>query len=124
MFDIVGYALIKKGATKIVSPAPISDFTDGRVRVMEFADDGGVLVVNASGNAVAMVEKEDVISSFRCNLEADVVCPPNLNILQRYEYAAKCSLRKGGYNHIVREMVIAASLHKKEFNDGFLWQKQ
>lgn len=124
MNDVVGYALIKKGATKVVSAAPISDFTEWRVRVLEFADDGGVLVVNSKGDAMAMIEKEEVHSSFKCSVEGDVICPPNFNILQRMNYMAKCKLRKGGYCNTVREMVIAASLHRKEFCDGFLWQKQ
>lgn len=122
--DVVGFATIKRDAKSIVTAGKISDFTEGRVRVLEFATDGGVLCVNANADAIAMIEKEDVLSSFKCTLEGDFVCPPNLNILQRMEYGAKCMCRKGGYNNIVKEMVIAASLHKREFNDGFLWQKQ
>jgi hypothetical protein len=33
-------------------------------------------------------------------------------------------MRKGGYNNMVRHLVIATSLHSNEFNDKFLFTKQ
>ena len=41
-----------------------------------------------------------------------------------YNYVAKAQQRKGGYNHLLRNMVIEASLMKSKFYDSFLWQKQ
>jgi hypothetical protein len=39
-------------------------------------------------------------------------------------YTMKVNERKGGYAPILREMVIAASLHRGEFCDSVLWAKQ
>ena len=41
-----------------------------------------------------------------------------------WEEVSKRMFRKGGYNDIVKKMVIAASLNRGEFNDVFLFQKQ
>ncbi len=91
---------------------------------MEFAKDGGVLVISSDAEELAMFNKEDVVRKFECSVETDFVLPPNLDHFEKIAYKAKCMSRKGGYNHIVKEMVIASSLHKGEFNDGFLWQLQ
>lgn len=129
MTDLVGYCVIKKDATTGNGMEPES-FLGKTVRVMEFARDGGVLVVNNAATAMCMFDKEDIarsfstIHSFKCGQVGDVVTPPGLNALEQMMYAAKAMARKGGYNHIVREMVIASSLHRGEFCDSVLWAKQ
>lgn len=90
---------------------------------MEFGDDG-VMVINAKATGIAMFEMSDVVRSFKCGHLGEVVTPPGLNMIDQMLYVAKATSRKGGYNHIVRELVIAASIHKGEFNDSVLWQKQ
>ncbi len=122
--DIVGYAIIKKDAKTCVSVLPVNSFTENRVRVMEFTDDGAVMVVNNEATAFASFEACDVISSFRCGVFGEYITPPDLTDIERLMYANRCMLRKGGYCNIVREMVIAASLHKGSFSDSFLWSKQ
>jgi hypothetical protein len=120
--ETAGYAIIKEGA-KGISAIDIESFV-GRVRVLEFADDGGVLVIDNKSTGIAMFEPKDVVSSFKCTMNGEVVCPPGLDILSRMVYATRATLRKGGYNHIVRELVIASSLHRGEFSDHVLWAKQ
>ena len=124
MFETVGYVVISAKA-EIVSAAPDKDFQGQTLRVMEFATDGGAMVVNNDGNALAVIEPADIKASFKCAVVNNlVICDPNLNLVEQMVYYAKATSRKGGYNHMVKAMVIAASLHRKEFCDSVLWQKQ
>jgi hypothetical protein len=123
MFEPVGYAIISKDA-KSGAAMNLSKFLGERVRVMEFAKDGGVLVISADAGELAMFDKEDVVRKFECSVESDFVLPPKLGLLEKMAYKTKCMSRKGGYNNLLKEMVITASLHKGEFTDGFLWQLQ
>lgn len=123
--DLAGYALIDRDAKTGVSPAPMSDFCGKSCRVIEFgAHDGGVLVMNDEGTAIGTFDKEDITASFRCSQQGEIVCPPDLDPIGQMMYVAKATGRKGGYNRIVRQLVIAASLHRGEFCDSLLWQKQ
>lgn len=130
MFDIEGYCIIKTDATTGKGTKPES-FLGKTVRVVEFGKhDGCVLVVNNEATAMCMFDKEDIarsfntIHSFKCGQVGDVVTPPGLNPIEQMMYASKAMARKGGYNHIVRQMVIASSLHRGEFCDSILWAKQ
>lgn len=123
--DIVGYALIKKNATTGTSAIDLNYFTDKVCRVLEFGRDGcGVMIINAEATGIATFDKEDILSSFRCSIQGDVICPPDLDPIAQMMYSTKCLLRKGGYNNTVRHMVIMASIHKGVFTDHFLWQRQ
>lgn len=129
MDDFAGFAMIKKDAkTYAGSKLPLSVFTDFPVRVMEFADDGGAMVVNAEGNAAAMFDKEDIVKSFRCGftpgIGATVLTPPNMDMLGKMAYSMKVTSRKGGYNNLLLNMVILASIHKGELDDRMLFSKQ
>lgn len=121
--EVVGYATIKKDAVG-QSPLPMSEFQGQDVRVMEFAVDGGVLVLNAKATGIAMFDKEHIYRKFECRMEGDVVCPPGLNIIERMMYVGKVMGRKGGYNQLLKQMVIQASLMKGKFNDQFLFAVQ
>jgi hypothetical protein len=120
MGDVVGYALIDRDAKTGVGP-DIKSFLGEQVRVMEFAQDGGVLVLNREASAMAMFDKCDVVRSFKCGEIAGVITPPDLSLVDQMIYIANASARKGGYNHIVKYMVVAASLHRNEFCDSLLW---
>ena len=122
--QIVGFARIKKEAPSCTGEKNPSEFTGQNCAVMEFGIDDCVLVLNPKSTALAMIDKEDVVASFKCGYINGVVTPPNLNIIEQMDYVIKAQMRKGGYNHIIREMVIAASLHKKQFNDRFIWELQ
>lgn len=125
MFDIVGYALIKKDAKTGISTVPISQFTVGPVRVVEFSKHHeGIMCVNPNGDAIGTFDKFDIQTSFRCAADERYVYPPDLNEMEKMAYMMKCMERKGGYPPLLREMVIHASLAKGKFTDAFLWQKQ
>lgn len=94
------------------------------LRIIDIAvDGGGFLVVNSTGSALAMVEKSDVDMYFLCNVYCGVICPPNMNLFEKMEFALSRTRRKGGYNNIVASMVIYTSLTRGEFTDSFLFQE-
>lgn len=121
--DIVGYCTIKKDATTGVAQN-IKSFLGKDVRVMEFARDGGALVINSEATEMAMFNKEDIIRRFECGTQGEYLTPPNLDTLQQMAYMTKLMSRKGGFNQIVRAMVIQTSLHKGKYTDDFLFQKE
>lgn len=95
------------------------------LRIIDIAVDGnGFLVLNANSSALAMVEKKDVDYLFYCSVLNGVICPPDINFAERLQFAVSRQTRKGGYNNIVANIVIAASLSKGYFTDDFLFQKQ
>lgn len=125
MTDIVGFVTIKKNATTCKGAKNPNEFIGKDCAVMEFGVDDSVLVLNPQSTALAMFDKEDVYRSFKCSgLVGGVVCPPNLNEIDKLTYMSKALSRKGGYNNLVMNMVIQASLMKGEFTDNFLWQLQ
>jgi len=123
--DFVGYAKIKQNATTIITPVNINTFAGHNVRVMEFADDGGILCMNYEATGLATIDKEDILTSFKCFMFGEIPVPPNLtNMVEQGMYVMYCNNRKGGYNDLVRNMVIEASLMKGKFCDSMLWQLQ
>jgi hypothetical protein len=124
MNDIVGFAHIKKEAPSCKGAENPSEFLGQTCAVMEFGVDDCVLVLNPQSTALAMIDKEDVARSFKCGYVNGVVTPPDLNLIEQMAYVMKAQTRKGGYNYIVREMVIATSLHENKFNDSLLWALQ
>lgn len=124
MNDIVGFVHINKNATTCKGAKNPSEFIGQTCPVMEFGVDDCVLVLNPQSTALAMFDKEDVYRSFKCGYSNGIVTPPNLEMLEQMMYVAKAQQRKGGYNGLVRNMVIEASLMKGEFHDSFLWAMQ
>ena len=124
MTDIVGFADISKTATTCKGAINPEEFIGKTCAVFEFGRDGCVMVLNPLGTAMAMFEKVDVVRSFRCEYINGVVTPPDLGFIEKMIYVAKAQQRKGGYNHLLRNMVVEASLMKSKFFDSFLWQKQ
>lgn len=123
MNNIEGFALINKNANTKFAKTP-SDFLGKTCRVIEFDKRGGVLVVNDKGTELAMFDKEDIKSSFKCDYMAGVIIPPNKNEVEKAMYVLQAKNRKGGYPPTVMEMVVVASILKGEFYDSFLWAKQ
>jgi len=124
MNHIVGFVHINKNATTCKGAKNPNEFIGQTCAVMEFDGDGGVLCLNPQGTALAMFDKEDVYRSFKCGYSNGIVTPPNLEMLEQMMYVAKAQQRKGGYNWLVRNMVIEASLMKNNFHDNFLWAMQ
>ena len=121
---IVGFVNIKNNATTCKGAINPNEFIGKTCAVMEFGHDDCVLVLDPKGNALAMFDKEDIDRQFKCKLVNGIVCPADLHILDQMLYIHKCQNRKGGYNNLVMNMVIQASLMKGEFTDSFLFQKQ
>jgi len=121
--EVVGYCTIHRDA-KTGTGMNLEKFIGKDVRVMEFAKDGGVLVISADAQSMATFDKEDVYRKFECSISGDVICPPDMNVIEQMMYHTKVITRKGGYNNILRNMVIEASLMKGKFVDGFLFAKQ
>lgn len=122
--DIVGFVDIKKDATTCIGAKNPDEFIGKTCPVMEFDSDGGALVLNPQGNALAMFDKQDIYRSFKCGYANGVVTPPDLDMMEQMMYVTKAKSRKGGYNNIICQMVIQASLMKGEFHDYLLWAKQ
>lgn len=123
--EIQGYCRIKKTATTGRGAKDYAPFLGETLRVMEFASDGGVMVgvmvVNAEGTALASFDKVDVERWFSCKAVGDVLVPPDLGFADQLLYYHKVTGRKGGYNRILKQMVIEASLHKGRLNDNLLF---
>lgn len=120
---IEGFITVKKEAAKIIAQNP-EKFLGKDCAVLEFDKFGGALILCPENNELAMVDSEDVFTSFKCVMLNGVVIPAELNMLERVNYYESCIKRKGGYNNILANMVIKASLIKGKFYDSFLWQKQ
>jgi hypothetical protein len=118
--DIVGYCLIKSDATTCAGARKPEEFIGKILRVMEFNPEGDVLVVNQQGTALAMFDACDVKQKFECDFVGDYIIPPNLNYIEKTVYASKWMNRQGGYNNIIKQMVIAISLAKGKYSDASL----
>ena len=83
-----------------------------------------ILALSSDATKMGMFDMKNVASYFHCDVLNGVVLPPDLDFLAQGAYYFQVQQRKGGYGRIVANMVIAASLHKGEFQDSFLWEKQ
>ncbi len=124
MNDIIGFVHISGNATTCKGAKTPNEFIGQTCAVMEFDSEGGVLCLNPQGTALAMFDKEDVYRSFKCGYSNGIVTPPNLEMIEQMTYVVKAQQRKGGYNWLIRNMVIQASLMKGKFHDGLLWEMQ
>jgi|694.fasta_scaffold00438_4 hypothetical protein len=124
MNKIVGFVHINKNATTCKGAKNPKEFIGQTCAVIEFGVDDSVLVLNPQSTALAMFEKKDVYRCFKCGYSNGIVTPPNLEFLEQMMYVDKAQQRKGGYDGLVRNMVIQLSLMKGKFNDGFLWEMQ
>lgn len=122
--DIVGFADISKNATTCKGALNPNDFIGQICPVYEFGFDDSVLVINRQGTALAMFDKEDIFRKFKCGYLNNIVTPPDLDFINQIAYTTKVYNRKGGYNHVLCNMVIEYSLMKGKFSDDFLWYNQ
>jgi hypothetical protein len=122
--EIVGYCTIHRDADCKFAMGKPEDWQNKDVRVMEFARDGGALVVSQNGQMMATFDKKDIYRSFRCSEFGEILTPPDLDFVQKAAYSVRATARKGGYAPILRQMIIQASLMKGTYYDHFLWAKQ
>lgn len=119
--DVVGYAEIKRDAKTGKSAIPLDNFIGKVCRVMEFTPEGDVLVVNSEATGLASFDACDVYRKFECKVLGEILTPPEMNTVEQMVYATKVQTRKGGYNPLLKQMVIQASLMKGKFNDHLLF---
>lgn len=122
--ELQGFCTINRNATTCKGTNNPEWFVGKDCIVIEFARDGGALVMDWEGRALASFDKEDVYRKFECRLVGGVVCPPEMDVLQQMVYVNKVTTRKGGYNSLLKNMVIQAGLMRGKFTDDFLFQKE
>lgn len=122
IMDIQGYCTISRTATTGVGQN-LETFIGQDCRVIDFNERGDVLLINREATHMAMFDKVDVYRFFQCKMYGDVVCPPDMGLPEQIAYSAKVLTRKGGYNTLLKHMVIEASLMKGCFTDRFLFSK-
>lgn len=121
--EVKGYCTINKSATT-GRGENLNKFIGKDVRILDFGHDDSVLVIDAEASEIAMFDKIDVYRKFECSISGDVICPPNTSMIEQMAYTMKVKTRKGGYNNLLRAMVIQASLMKGHFDDRLLFAKQ
>lgn len=134
--DIKGFVSIKSldnsliGYDEQLNPKIYQEIKDAVLKALALpiidiaVNNSGFLVVEPGGRAIVDVNMKDVNSWFECSAVGEILLPPNLNFIETINEFAKRMTRKGGYSNIVRNMVIASSLHYGKFNDDFLFIKQ
>lgn len=123
--QIQGYCRLTYNAQPTGFMGNVKQLRGKILRVMEFANDGGALVLNADGNGLAMIEPEHIAQKFKCGQATpDILCPPDMDIVKQLLYAAKVNSRPEGYTPEIKKMIIGLSLMAGEFNDSFLWNNK
>lgn len=104
-----------------------SDILKFPIRIIDIGvEDSGYLCVPPDASCLVDVrDKASVRNIFFCDEEGDILIPPGIDdMVKRMVEFTKRSMRQGGYDRIVRNMVIAASLQKGEFYDDFLFKNE
>lgn len=122
--EIVGYCTIRKNATTCTGTDHPEKYIGKDCRVMEFDQWGGVLVLDSGATGLAMFDKEDVIRKFECREQGEFIFPPDLDMIGQMAHMHKLMYRKGGWNPVLKGMVIQYGLMKGKYNDDFLFQKE
>lgn len=122
---IKGFCILKNYETVRGYRGNLAELLGAPLVIMDVAvDNSGFLILNKQQTAMADVQMSDVDRYFLCEIFAGVVLPPNLSLEQKLVESGKRITRKGGYNKILANMVIAGSLAKGVFNDDFLFELQ
>lgn len=120
---IKGFCILKSTQTVRGYAGDIAELLNTPLVIFDVAVNGdGFLIMNKSMTAMADVRMPDVDRYFLCEIIGGVVIPPDLSIEQKMAEITKRRARKGGYNDIIKNMVIAGSLAKGKFDDRFLFE--
>ncbi|MPM12596.1 hypothetical protein SDC9_58950 [bioreactor metagenome] len=118
MKDTIGFCTISTAPEGKYVADP--DFWKGKTcRVVDITIAGDVLV--KLDNKIGAFEAKDVVSIFRCQMFADVICSPEISFSDQMLYYKKIMNRKGGYNSLLRDMIISVSLRNGKFTDDFVF---
>ena len=122
--ELQGYCMIKDTADFTKAMGESKDWVGKPIRCLEINEStGAVLAIDGSGTQMGSFDFEDLQSHFRCQTQGDVLMPSNLKGPECFLYFTAVMSRNGGYNELLRNMVIMSSLHKRKFNDHVLWTK-
>lgn len=122
--DIKGYCLLKSSLDCDIIMGTKADWENKICSAMELNDvTQSALLIDSSGTQMGMFEYKHIERMFKCDVVNGVIIPPTKDLMKGFFEASVRQSRKGGYNDIVKRMVIAASLHRQEFNDDFLFEK-
>lgn len=120
--DLQGFAMVKDSANFQNVMGDKKGWLGNPIMALELNDrTNSALLLN--GVNMGMFDYGDLLSSFKCDKVGDVLVPIGLSEIDKMLYQGLVIGRNGGYNNIVRNMVIMASLHKGKFSDSLLWQK-
>lgn len=86
-------------------------------------NNSGLLLIEPKGACIVdCQDMKDIRAWFQCDELGDILLPPGLSETQQLVEFSIRHDRPGGYNPIIRSLVIAASLQSGKFNDKFLFQ--
>lgn len=85
-------------------------------------NNSGFLSMEPKGECIIDIrDMNDVESYFLCEMVGEVILPPGLSTEDKAFYYSKRLNRIGGYNDIVKKMVIMNSLRSGKVDDRFLF---
>ena len=132
--EVVGYCKLKStehcfiGYNKEEDPEGYKDIEEGLLKALFIPvidiglDSNSLLCVEPKGRAIVDVRSlDDVASWFECREIGDVLLPKSDNEVVLMGQMVMRIGRKGGYNRLLKNMVILNSLRKGEFDDRFLF---
>jgi hypothetical protein len=122
--DPQGYAILKPSADCTMAVGEPQNWLNPKaIHIAMELNDRSQSALLINGAEMGMFEYSDLQHYFRCDRQGEILLPPGLDMFEQMLYASLATQRNGGYNEIVKKMVIMASFHKNEFNDNFIWQK-
>jgi hypothetical protein len=120
--ELQGFAMVSDSADFKNVMGTKEDWIGKPIMALELNDrTKSALLLN--GTNMGMFDYDDLIAHFQCQMVGDVLVPVGLNEIDKMLYHGLVIGRNGGYNTMVRQMVIMSSLHRREFSDNILWQK-
>lgn len=137
MFGIKGYCILKSLDQVVIGLNPVihrdeieklkSELLKNKILTIQdvAVNNSGFLCIVRDPDCLVDVRSMDSVHRyFLCDSMGDILLPPGLPEKQKFIEITKRVTRDGGYNTVIKNMVIAASLSKGEFYDDFLFTKR
>ena len=118
-----GFCMIKDEANFERAMGKKEDWTKGQIIMCMEINERSKSVLALKGNNMGMFEFEDLRAHFKCDKKGIFLFPPGLTLQEQMTYEYYVTRRNGGYQPLMMNMIIMASLHRREFCDSVLWQK-
>lgn len=120
--DTAGFVILKSDADCKHAVGDPKEWTSGVKLALEINNKTKSVLLLSEVN-MGMFDFEHVDRMFECCRQGDVLMPLGLNEMEKMVYFSTVMSRNGGYNNMLMRMVMAASLHRRDFCDSVLWQK-